>query len=159
MVDIVLDNAGVQVTPQTEEIIKNAAEMALAEENIEFDAEISVTITDNDGIHKLNKQYRDVDSETDVLSFPMYDFDKPGVFDEDELALEPGAVVLGDIIISMDKVCRQAEEYGHSQTRELSYLTVHSTLHLLGYDHMTEEDKTVMRRREEEIMEKLGIPR
>ncbi len=159
MVDIILNNAGAESVPQAEEIIRNAVSMALEAENIIFDAEVSVTITDNEGIRGLNRQYRDIDKETDVLSFPMYEFETPAVFDEDELALEPGAVMLGDIIISMDKVRAQAAEYGHSEIRELSYLTVHSTLHLLGYDHMTEEDKALMREHEEDIMNKLGIQR
>ena len=159
MVDIIFDNAGVEISSEEENTIRSAVECALKTENIEFDTEISVTLTDNEGIRGLNSQYRDIDRETDVLSFPMYEFESPAEFDENELALEPGAAVLGDIIISMEKVKEQALEYGHSEKRELSYLTVHSVMHLLGYDHMTDDDKTVMRSHEEAVMSKLGIQR
>lgn len=159
MVDVIIDTAGVTAQPEAEKIIKEAAECALAEENVTLDAEISVTLTNNEGIRALNEKYRDIDSETDVLSFPMYDFEKPAVFDEKELALEPGAVMLGDIIISVDKIKSQAAEYGHSEKRELAYLTVHSVMHLLGYDHMTDEEKAIMRSREEAVMKKMGIER
>ncbi len=159
MVDIIFDNAGVEISAEEENTIRSAVECALKTENIEFDTEISVTLTDNEGIRGLNCQYRDIDRETDVLSFPMYEFETPAEFDEAELSLEPGAAVLGDIIISMEKVKEQALEYGHSDKRELSYLTVHSVMHLLGYDHMTDDDKTIMRAHEEAVMSKLGIQR
>ncbi len=159
MVDIIIEYEAESSVENTEEIIRNAAEAALLNENVEFDTEISVTVTDNAGIRELNREYRNIDKETDVLSFPMYDFEEPSVFDEAELALEQGAVMLGDIIVSTDKICEQAEEYGHSTIRELSYLMVHSMLHLLGYDHIEEEDKKLMRSREDMIMERLGILR
>jgi len=152
MVELILDYTGEHLSAEMEEIIKKAASQTLIDENINFDAEISVTITNDEDIREINKQYRNIDKETDVLSFPLFEFENPAVFNEADLKLEQGAVVLGDIIISMDKIYSQAEEYGHSPNRELAYLTVHSMLHLLGYDHMKDEDKKIMREKEERTL-------
>jgi probable rRNA maturation factor len=114
-------------------------------------SEISVTFVGIEEIHQLNLTYRQVDSPTDVLSFPQFD-------DLGDLP-EEGEIALGDVVICTEKAKSQAEEFGHSFERELIYLFVHSLLHLLGYDHMEEEEKAVMRRREEEIMEKIGLTR
>lgn len=144
---------------ELEEIVKKCAEKALELEDVGFDAEISVTLTDNDGIRRINAEYRNIDKETDVLSFPQFDFKTPSQFDEDELFLEEGAVILGDIVLSKDKIYEQAEEYGHGVVRETSYLTVHSLMHLLGYDHMTDDEKSVMRTHEEAVLSSLGYTR
>ncbi len=109
--------------------------------------------TDDESIRKLNFEYRDKDAATDVLSFALNEGDEPDIVDG------PEEMLLGDIIISLETASRQAEEYGHSMDRELAYLLVHGMLHLLGYDHMTEEDRTEMRFEEERILSKLGIVR
>lgn len=135
---------------------------ALEQEGISVPCEVSVLLTDNQGIRQINREYRNVDRETDVLSFPMFDF-IPGEFPEDVTdLLDPGSdlLPLGDMALSVEKIRSQAQEFGHSEEREIGYLTVHSVLHLLGYDHMDEgEMKRQMRSREEAIMEYLNIPR
>ena len=151
MVDLIVDYTAATENKQTEASIKRAVENTLIHHNIDFDVEISVTITNNEEIKNINNEYRKIDAPTDVLSFPMYDFQEPAVFDEDELALEQGSVILGDIVLSVDKIRQQAEEYEHSFETELSYLVIHSTLHLLGYDHIEEDDKKIMREQEELI--------
>ena len=122
-------------------------------EKFNSSAEISVTFVDNEQIHQLNKQYRDKDVPTDVLSFPM---GENGVYDIDH---DTGAKILGDIVISMEKATEQAERYGHSLEREVGYLTAHSMLHLLGYDHEEGGIQRVhMREKEEQVMAELGLP-
>ena len=121
-------------------------------EQFEGSAEISVTFVDNEEIHKLNKQYRNIDSPTDVLSFPL---GENGNYDVDPTT---GAKMLGDVVISMEKAVDQAELYGHALQREVGYLTAHSVLHLLGYDHETGLEKVHMREKEELVMEQLGLP-
>lgn len=139
----------------SEEILatmEKAAAKALEMEGLpEERCEISVTFVDMEEIHELNKEYRDVDSPTDVLSFPQ--------FDDFEDLPEVGDIILGDVVICKDKAEEQAKEFGHTFEREIIYLFTHSILHLLGYDHMEDADKEVMRGREEEIMEYLGISR
>ena len=134
--------------------VKNAVIAALTYEKFPYNAEVSVTFTDNEGIRELNREYRDIDRPTDVLSFPLYDYiggEKP---DDEDLAQ------LGDIVISLERAREQAEEYGHTFQREIVFLTVHSVLHLLGYDHeKSEEDEHDMFARQDEIMEILGIGR
>lgn len=140
-------------------LIQRAISAALREEKVPDDCEVSVLLTDNEGIHELNRDYRGVDRPTDVLSFPANEL-SPGEFDADlrERDPETGRVFLGDMAISLEKCEAQAEEFGHSFERELMYLTVHSTLHLLGYDHVDEaEMKRQMRGREDVIMSRLGI--
>jgi probable rRNA maturation factor len=133
-------------------LVRRCCNAVLKLENFEDSAEISVTFTDNAGIKELNRQYRDKDIETDVLSFPM---GENGVYDTD---METGAKILGDVVISMEKARDQAALYGHSLQREVGYLTAHSVLHLLGYDHIENMDRVRMREKEELIMEQLGLP-
>lgn len=144
------------------EHITRCIEGALLQEGIEVPCEVSVLLTDNEGIRQINREYRNVDRETDVLSFPMFEF-VPGRFPEDvSNLLDPGSSLLplGDMALSIEKIRSQAREFGHSENREIGYLTVHSVLHLLGYDHLDEgEMKRQMRAREETIMEYLNIPR
>ena len=140
-------------------LIQRAISAALREEKVPDDCDVSVLLTDNEGIHELNRDYRGVDRPTDVLSFPANEL-SPGEFDADLCERDPetGRVFLGDMAISLEKCEAQAEEFGHSFERELMYLTVHSTLHLLGYDHVDEaEMKRQMRGREDVIMSRLGI--
>lgn len=149
-------------TPALTAHIKRCIRGALLLEKINVPCEINVLLTDNAGIRTLNRECRGIDRETDVLSFPMFAF-SPGQFPEDVSdLLDPGSeeLPLGDMAISVEKVRAQAEEFGHSEERELGYLTTHSVLHLLGYDHVDEGPmKRQMRAREDAIMEFLQIPR
>ena len=116
-------------------------------------AEVSVTLTDDAHIHVLNRDYRRVDRPTDVLSFALTESEEPAILDA------PYGVVLGDLVISLERAAAQAEEYGHSVLRELSFLTVHGMLHLLGYDHIEEEDRVEMEEEQRHVMDVLGIAR
>ena len=143
-----------------EEIIEEIVLESLDYEKCPYEAEVNVILTDNEAIREINREHRGIDAPTDVLSFPMFDL-KPGetpeAGDEDP---ESGLVPLGDMCISLERAAAQAGEFGHSVERELSYLTVHSVLHLLGYDHMDEGPmKRQMRVHEEFILDKLGITR
>ena len=143
--------------PNEEKLIKKVVKEVLSEENILANVDVYITLTNNEEIHKINFEYRNVDRETDVLSFPMYERNEiPKLKENTDDELE---MILGDIIISVEKVKEQAEEYGHSFERELAYLVTHGMLHLLGYDHMIDEEKRIMRKREEEILEILKISR
>ena len=143
---------GQAVTQEILDTMMQAAEYCLDAEQIDTGrSEISVTFVSLEEIHELNREYRQVDSPTDVLSFPQFD-------DLDDLP-EEGEIMLGDVVICSDRAKEQAEEFGHSFEREIIYLFVHSVLHLLGYDHMEEDEKRIMRRREEEVMERIGLKR
>lgn len=152
--------AEVEATDTVEPLLRRVISAALEAEGMDLPCEINVLLTDDEGIHQVNLDMRGVDRPTDVLSFPMFDLspgEKPGEEHEDP---DTGLVPLGDMCISLERAAAQAEEYGHSVERELSYLAVHSVLHLLGYDHMDEGPmKAQMRRREEHILEGLGIRR
>ena len=133
-----------------EEIINDIVTAALDYEKCPYEAEVNVILTDNASIQEINREQRRIDAPTDVLSFPLVDYESPADFDHVEEAVEDyfnpetGELMLGDIVISVDKVEEQAEKYGHSQTRELAFLTAHSMLHLCGYDHMEEEERLEM---------------
>ncbi|MCH5300504.1 MAG: rRNA maturation RNase YbeY [Ruminococcus sp.] len=133
-------------------LVRRCCNAVLRMEDFQGPVEISVTFTDNAQIKVLNAQYRDKDIETDVLSFPM---GENGKYD---INMETGAQILGDIVISMEKSVEQADRFGHSLQREVGYLTAHSMLHLLGYDHETNMDRIRMREKEELVMEQLGLP-
>ncbi len=154
MLDLSIENQQdrVPVSPELENQLIEVALACVRYEGIEAECEVSVLLTDNQGIQKLNAEYRNKDEATDVLSFPQFDSLK------DEEDLMP-AITLGDIVISVERAQEQAEEFGHSFLREICYLTAHSMFHLFGYDHMEEADKAVMRQREEEVLEDLGITR
>ena len=133
-------------------IIKKCIESTLKSEGVELPCEINVMITDDAGIHAINKASRDIDKPTDVLSFPMFEL-SPGEH-PDENMLDPGTGLcpIGDMVISLERAIAQAKEFGHSTRREIGYLTIHSVLHLLGYDHIDEGPmKAQMRQREEQI--------
>lgn len=135
-------------------LVRRAIEATLDYEQYENPCEVSVTFTDNERIHTLNKQYRGVDRPTDVLSFPLFDYES----ESEEPPVDELIGMLGDIVLSLEQADKQAREYGHGFDREVAFLTVHSMLHLLGYDHETgEEDEADMRRRQREIMEMLGL--
>lgn len=150
-----------------QKVINDVINCAMDYEGCPYEAVVEVTITDNENIHKINKEFRQVDRPTDVLSFPALEYEQPGNFDflEDEtyecdyFEPESGELILGDIVLSVEKIKEQAEEYNHSVKRELAFLVAHSMLHLFGYDHMTEDEAKVMETRQEEILNKLGITR
>jgi len=134
--------------------VRIAAEGTLGYMRFARDGELSVTFTDNEGIHVLNRESRGVDRPTDVLSFPLY------AFTEEDMPPKVGTVILGDMVLSVERAMEQAEEYGHSLRREVAFLTVHSMLHLLGYDHETgEEDERKMFSLQDAVMEEIGITR
>jgi len=142
-------------------LVRRAIVTALDAEGVYVPCEISVLFTDNEGIREINNDMRGVDSATDVLSFPMYEF-TPGEFEVDSMMLDEEScrLPLGDMALSIDRIKEQAVDFGHSLSREAAYLTVHSVLHLLGYDHLDEgEMKKQMREREEEIMTELRLPK
>lgn len=129
-----------------------------------YEAEVNVLFTDNAGIHEMNLEYRKIDRPTDVLSFPMVEYDEPGNFDsleeqDDCFHPETGELLLGDIVLSYDKIKEQASEFGHSELRELCFLVAHSMLHLFGYDHMEEEERNRMEQMQREILNGLNILR
>ncbi len=136
-----------------EKLTEDCAREALIEEEIEDDAEVSLTFTDNARIRELNKQFREIDRETDVLSFPMGDEDG---FDVNP---ETNSLLLGDIVISLEKAKAQSEEYGHSMKREVAFLIAHSLFHLLGYDHTTTDEEKEMFAKQENVLQRLGITR
>ena len=147
-----------------EEIADKVINAALDYEECPYEAEVSLTLVDNNRIHDINKEFRDIDRPTDVLSFPMVEYDDAGEFafleDEDDcFNPETGELMLGDIIISLDKVEEQAIAYGHSFTREYAFLIAHSMLHLMGYDHMTDDDASIREAKQRAILDNLNITR
>ena len=148
-----------------EELTELVCKAVLEEEGCPYEAQVNLVLTDNAGIREVNREYRGVDRETDVLSFPNVDFSERSDFDIDEgheadcFDPDTGELVLGDIMISVDKVFEQAEQYGHSVKREFAFLVAHSMLHLCGYDHMEEKERALMERRQDEILTGLGITR
>ena len=136
-----------------EKLVEDCARAALEEEDIGDDAEVSVTLVDNARIRGMNAEFREIDRETDVLSFPLGD--------ENGFEVDPDtdAILLGDIVISLEKAQSQAEEYGHSFKREVAFLITHSLFHLLGYDHMTEDEEKEMFAKQEKVLQQLGITR
>lgn len=153
----------------TEEFIKKLSEVcsfALKEEEVDCEYQISLLFVDNEEIKEINEETRGINKETDVLSFPMIDYENGKVYKNmyigyefDETYMDGEEVVLGDMVLSLEKALEQSVEYNHSYEREVCYLVVHSILHLLGYDHMEEHEKIIMRKREEEILNKLNIIR
>lgn len=135
----------IEIDESIEDLFEKVIKESLLVEGRSLNYEVSVSLVTNEEIQRLNKQYRGIDSETDVLSFPL----------EDEFSVD--LPLLGDIIISVEKAMEQSKEFGHSIQRELAYLTAHSMFHLMGYDHMNREDKEAMRNKEKNVMNKLGI--
>ena len=161
-IPITADVEGVD-SDRTRALIRKAIRTALAAEGVTVPCEVDVLLTNDAGIHQINLDMREVDRPTDVLSFPEFEFvpgEPPTEEDEDCFDIATGLLPLGDMVISVERVKEQAKEYGHSAKREISYLVVHSVLHLLGYDHLDEgPQKAQMRAREDAIMEELGILR
>lgn len=148
-----------------EKIIHQIIPAVLDYEACPYESEVNVILTDNDAIQEINRDYRQIDAPTDVLSFPMVDYGQEADFShleeaaEDYFNPETGELVLGDIIISVEKVIQQAESYGHSRERELAFLIAHSMLHLCGYDHMEENERLVMEEKQREILNQEGYCR
>ncbi len=150
----------IEVTAEIEDVITKVAEAVTELEECNFDSEVSVTLVDNEQIHALNREHRSIDRPTDVLSFPMLEFDENDEIEDCGFDTDGELVLLGDIVISMERAAEQAAEYGHSLVREVGFLTAHSMLHLLGYDHVDDpEGERIMREKEETVLEKLGITR
>ena len=147
------DVTGANCEERFSAIIEKVAGEVFESEGIQVNAEISVSFVDNEEIRRINKKFRKIDRETDVLSFPILDFSEKHDFDSNTF------YELGDIIISYEKALSQAESYNHSIEREIAFLSVHSMLHLLGYDHMTEEEEKLMFAKQEDILSKLNITR
>ena len=148
-----------------EAVIEEVILEALNQEKCPYEAEVEVILTDNAGIHEINLEMRNIDSPTDVLSFPMAYYDKPADFDgleteqDDVFNPDTGEFMMGDIVISCDKVREQAAAYGHSEKRELAFLVAHSMMHLMGYDHIKEDERLVMEDRQRKVLDTLGIGR
>ena len=148
-----------------EETARLVIETALAYIGCPYETEVNLLLTTDEEIQKMNLEFRDMDRATDVLSFPMLEYEIPGTFQgleertEEVFDPESGELLLGDIVISKDRVLAQAEAYGHSPKREFAFLIAHSMLHLFGYDHMEEDERIVMEKKQREIMEKVQIPR
>ena len=147
-----------------EALAKKVAQSVLELENCPYDSQVNLVLTDNSGIHEVNRQFRGIDAPTDVLSFPMIPFETPAdyqILDQDEsfFDLDTEELLLGDIMISAERVISQAEDYGHSIKREFCFLVAHSMLHLLGYDHMVPKEAAIMEQKQEAALEKLGITR
>ncbi len=148
-----------------EKLAEEVISFCLDHEEFPYEAEINLTLTDNEGIHEINRMYREIDRPTDVLSFPMLSYEQAGDFSgleedyDDNFNPDTGEIMLGDIVISIDKVREQAESYGHSEKREFAFLIVHSMLHLFGYDHMEPEEAAVMEEKQNLILNEMNILR
>ncbi len=149
-----------------EELAQTVAQAVLTEEKCDYEVEINLIITDDEGIQEINKEYRQIDKPTDVLSFPNVSYDEPGDFSViegkqkiDLLNPDTGNISFGDIVINENRVRSQAVDYGHSEKREFAFLVAHSMLHLCGYDHMEEDEAAVMEKKQNDILNKLGITR
>ncbi len=162
MTEIILENNQdeILIDKEIEETIKIVILKTLEYENCDFSAEVSVTIVGDEEIQEINKEQRDIDRVTDVLSFPMLYFDENGDIIDSDYDLDGENILLGDIVINAKRAKEQAEEFNHSFKREMAFLTVHSMLHLLGYDHVDDiEGEKIMFGKQEEILNLLGITR
>lgn len=149
-----------KVTKELRDLVRNAAKAVLLYMEFGTNVEISVMFTDNEEIRRLNRKHRNIDRATDVLSFPLIEYDQDGYVVEEDMDFNPnGEMLLGDIVISLERADEQSKEYGHSFEREVGFLTVHSMLHLLGYDHETPEDEAEMFGYQEEILQKMELSR
>lgn len=161
MAELIIENEQNKeiVTGEIMSAIQAVCDKVMEIEECDFDAEISVTFVDNEAIREINRQNRGIDKATDVLSFPMLEFDEDGVADA-ELDSDGDLVMLGDIVISLERAREQAAEFGHSFKREVAFLTAHSMLHLLGYDHVDDaEGERTMIMKQNEVLDALGITR
>lgn len=164
MMSLFLENESkLQLSLSYEDIANQVMEETLNYEKCPYEVEVNLLLTDNETIRKINLDQRQIDRPTDVLSFPMVEFTNPSDFSEVEEHIsqyfhpETGELILGDIVISLEKVVEQAEGYGHSKKREYAFLIAHSLLHLLGYDHMNPEEAQVMEKKQREILKRIQI--
>jgi len=150
----------IDVAHDLENLIKKVIELSFDLEGFHENAEVNILLTDDENIRVLNKQYRDIDAPTDVLSFPMLDA-KEGKIEigAGDYNLEKDSIILGDIVISLETAAKQAQEYGHSFEREIAFLTTHGIFHLFGYDHMTEDEEKTMLGKQEEVLKQAGLHR
>lgn len=155
----------VMVPDNYEGIVKDIIDASLDFLECPYECEVNVLFTDDDGIHEINREQRDIDAPTDVLSFPMLEFDTEGDFshinEEEDFNFNPdsGELMLGDIVLNVDRIAKQAQEYGHTRRRELAFLTAHSMLHLSGYDHIDDAERIVMEQKQEQILNSKGYTR
>ena len=162
---IYLENEGeLELDLNYQEVAQRVGDAVLDYEQCPYESEVELLLTMDEEIREMNREFRDIDRATDVLSFPMIAYESPADFaflEEDESCFDPdtGELMLGNIVISKQKVVEQAEEYGHTVEREYAFLIAHSMLHLLGYDHMEEEERAVMEKKQREILDGLGITR
>ena len=153
---LLIDNrTDFEITEEFEKLFNDVVKESLRYEEFDPECEVSLSIVSNDEIQEINKQFREIDAPTDVLSFPLLTFEEGEQADVNE----NNEIMLGDIIISIDKAKAQAEEYGHGLRRELAFLTAHSMLHLMGYDHMEEDEQKEMFKKQDDILNNLGITR
>lgn len=163
---IITNDTSFELTEKYTELINKTVSECVLNEKCPFEVEVSIILVNNEEIKQMNKEHRDIDTETDVLSFPLLEYDDPSDFsfvdevdDSEYFNLDTNELMLGDIVISIDKAIEQANEYGHSFERELGFLIVHSMLHLFGYDHMEEYEANQMFKIQENILEKVGLVR
>ena len=162
---IYLENEGdLELDLNYQEVAQRVGDAVLDYVQCPYESEVELLLTMDEEIREMNREFRDIDRATDVLSFPMIAYESPADFaflEEDESCFDPdtGELMLGNIVISKQKVVEQAEEYGHTVEREYAFLIAHSMLHLLGYDHMEEEERAVMEKKQREILDGLGITR
>ena len=162
---IYLENEGdLELDLNYQEVAQRVGDAVLDYEQCPYESEVELLLTMDEEIREMNREFRDIDRATDVLSFPMIAYESPADFaflEEDESCFDPdtGELMLGNIVISKQKVVEQAEEYGHTVERDYAFLIAHSMLHLLGYDHMEEEERAVMEKKQREILDGLGITR
>ena len=149
----------IEFTPEHTSLIERVVKAALTEQGFDRDCFVSVTVVDNESIREINREHRDIDSATDVLSFPVLEFDENGDIIDDSGDVYEGKTILGDIVLSFQRAKEQSEEFGHSFEREVGFLVCHSVLHLLGHDHEDDEERAVMREHEEKILESLSLIR
>ncbi len=156
---------GVSVPEAYESIVEDIISASIAFVNCPFSCEVNVIFTDNSGIQEMNRDYRAIDAPTDVLSFPMIEYEYPADFSDiasysaDCINQDTGELMLGDIILNIDRIASQAEEYGHTRRRETAFLTAHSMLHLFGYDHMEDSERIEMESLQEQILNQKGYTR
>ena len=161
MVELIIENEQNKeaFTNELEAVVRAVCEKVMECEECDFDAQISLTLTDNENIKIINNEFRSIDAPTDVLSFPMLEFDEEGQIIDNEFEYDNDLIMLGDIVISLERAREQTIEFGHSFKREIAFLCAHSMLHLLGYDHMVEDEERIMNEKQENILNSLNITR
>lgn len=158
------DEGSLDLALDYQELANLVSEAVLDMEECPYESQVEILLTMSEEVHEMNKEFRGIDRTTDVLSFPMVDYEEAGEFDfledaDEYFDPETGELMLGNIVINKERVVEQAEEYGHSVKREYAFLIAHSMLHLLGYDHMEEEERMIMEEKQRQVLDGLGITR